>query len=1055
MTGERHPVTLGQERMWLQDRLSPGQAAYNMFVVRRLRGELDTAALSRALDDVAARHAVLRTVFGCDESGAVWQQVLPPAPVPLENVDLRGGDTAEVERYAHAAVGARTNAPFDLSAGPLLRASLLRLGTHDHVLVLVMHHIIADGWSLDVLTGELARGYRTHRHGGGEPPTALPVTYPQWAAAQRAAGIGEPALAYWQRQLAGLDELDLPADLPGGGSGAGAFHTHRLPAGLTEAVEALARAARCSLFMTLLAAYQALLHCYSGQRDIAVGTFAAGRDQLATEPLIGYFLNTLVIRGDLSGDPQFTQLLARTRSAALAAYGSPQVPFEQLLGGVTGVRDPSRHTLFRTTFVLQNPHSAAFALDGLVTEPFDDGFGQAKMDLAVEAWRDPDGLALIFGYRTDLFSAAAVARMGRHLEVLLRQVVDRPEVRLRELSPLGRDEFAQLDAWGRGVSVGPDERTVGQLIAERTGDQPQAPALRTGGRHVTYGGLGVRVAVLAGRLSAAGAGSGAVVALCLPPSADLVVAMLACWRVGAAYLPLDPAYPDQRLRYLLDDSGAVLVVAPEALRERLPAAAVVLDPAGDEACGGPIPPPARPDDTAYVVYTSGSTGQPKGVRVSHRALADRIRWMRDHYGLVPGDTVLQFASPSFDTYAEEVFPCLAAGAALLLRERADTLLPEILSTPHGRDVTVVDLPTAYWHELVAAGGVRWPDRLRLLILGADQVDAGALRRWYDGHGTAVRVVNTYGPTETTIVATAHDLGPADTDRIVPIGRPLAGVRAYVLDADLRRLPVGVVGELYLAGSGVADGYHARPGLTAQRFLPDPFGAAGTRMYRTGDRVRWDADGVLTFLGRADDQVKIRGFRIETGEVQAHLLTHPAVAQAAVVARELTPGDRRLVAYLVPAAEPPNPAELRTHLARTLPGHLLPDLFVALARLPLSPHGKVDRRALPDPLAQPPLRQAYVAPRNDAEELVAQVWADVLGTGPHGVDDDFFAVGGHSLLATRVAARLSALVEVAVPLRALFTHRTLAALAAAVEQLVLADLDHLTDDEALALLGGQA
>ncbi|MEU7872358.1 amino acid adenylation domain-containing protein [Dactylosporangium sp. NPDC049140] len=1006
-------VTLAQERMWLQDRLAPGDPSYNMFVVRRLRGELDVAAFERAVDDVVARHDVLRSTFAADADGVPWRRIAPASRVPVERIDVAEAD-------AHAAVGERTNAPFDLTAGPLLRVSLLRLAERDHVLVIVLHHIVADGWSLDVLATELGRRYR----GDALPP--LPTSYADYARQRRAAGIPDSSRAYWQEKLAGLPGLDLPADLtPRHPATAGAYHTHRIPADLAAAVEQVGRRARCSLFMTLLAAYQTLLSVHTGQLDVPVGTFTAGRDEVAAEALIGYCINTLIMRGDLHGDPTVTELLARTRATALEAYARPDVPFEELKAGAAGTGP------VRTTFVLQNPETAGFALDGLATEAFDDGFRHSKLDLAVEAWRDADGLALILGYRTDRFSPAAIARLGAHFELLLRQMVADPAARIGELSLLGPGERERLAAWGTGPAADPGPETVAGLIAARAGAAPDAVALRQGDRRVTYRELDELVAAAARRLRDAGAVPGSVVGLRLPSSVDLVVAMLAAWRLGAAYLPLDPAYPEARLSYLVEDSGAGPIIGPAGIT------------AGVAASAGP-------GDTAYLIYTSGSTGRPKGVRVGHHALAARVRWMTGHYGLGPADTVLQFASPSFDTHAEEVFPVLAAGGTLLLREEPGALLPEILATPAGAGITVLDLPTPYWHELAAA--TPWPPRLRLLILGGDQVDAGALSRWFGAHGERVRLVNTYGPTETTIVATARDLGPADADRIVPIGRPLAGVRAHVLDGALRPTPIGIPGELYVSGEGVADGYHGRAGLTADRFVPDPYGPPGARMYRTGDRVRYDADGTLTFLGRRDDQVKIRGYRIETGEVQARLLAHPRVEQAVVLAREVADGDRQLVAYVTGAADAP---DLRAHLARTLPAHMVPTLFVRLDRLPLNPHGKVDRDALPHPLRRPQPGPAGTPPRTAAEELVAQVWRDVLGVADVMVYDDFFAIGGHSLLATRVAARLTATVEVTVPLRMLFTHPTLAALAAAVEELIVADLDQLSDDEALAMLGRPA
>ncbi len=1061
------PLSFGQERLWFLDQLDPGDASYNIQLIRRLRGPLDVAALRLAFDDVVARHEPLRTRFP-NVAGSPCAIVEPAAAVPVEWVDLSGQAAAEIDPELARLLAERTNAPFDLAAGPLLRVSLLRLGADDHVLCLVLHHIIADGWSLNILLQELEACYRARRDGRVAGLAPLPMRYADHAIRQRErADALDGALAYWRDRLAGAGPLELPADRPRPAvkTSNGAYLTRELPGALADAIDRLARARRCTPFMVLLAAYQVLLGRHSGQPDFCVGSPTAGRVVAELEPLVGYFSNVLVLRADLGDDPTFATLLGRTRATVLGALAHHEIPFERLTSELALPRDLSRDALFQTLFTMHTEdtpdRAAELPFADLTMSRVDGGHRLTKFDLMLDVWREPTRLVVVFGFNTDLFDRETVDGLARRFEVLLTGAVADPDRPISRLPLLADDEVDRLHAWGTGAVAQAPPETVLEQVARHAAD---APAVVCGERLLSYVDLLAAADRLGGALRDAGVRPGSIVGVCLPRSADTVVALLGVWRAGAAYLPLDPDYPAQRLAFMVADSRAEVVITTAALAGRVPPGArgLILDGATRGATPGATPgatrgatPGAPPglDDLAYVIYTSGSTGTPKGVAVTHRALAARARWMVRDYALTPADRVLQFASLSFDTHAEEVYPCLAAGACLVMMPDGARSLPELLASPSGRAVTVLDLPTPYWHELVdVVDTVAWPPGLRLTILGADQVHATAVGKWRDRFGNQVRLVNSYGPTETTIIATTAELGPGDDRGRPPIGRPLDNTRVYVCDAHGALVPPGVPGELLIGGAGLARGYLHRPGPTADRFVPDPYGPAGGRLYRTGDRVRWRRDGRLEFLGRLDDQVKVRGYRVEPGEVQAHLLTHPGIAQAAVVAR----GDA-LVAYVVPAGPtmPTTPTappadELRRHLAESLPDHLLPSAFVALERLPLTVAGKLDRQALPAP-ERPAGGAGFVAPRTDSEELVAAVWAEVLGLAKVGALDDFFDLGGHSLLATRVMARLQAAIDLAVPLRTLFTHRTVARFADAVEELLVAEIESLPDEAVARLL----
>ncbi|WP_219501730.1 non-ribosomal peptide synthetase [Nonomuraea ceibae] len=1015
--GTPPPLSAAQERLWFLQRFNPDDGSANMYLVRRLRGPLDRAALARAVAGARARHESLRTSF--PEADGVPIAVVHPSARP-EWEDLGARDEDEARRL----VAARVNAPFDLAAAPPHRLTLIRLADDDHVLCWVIHHILGDGWSLNVLMDDLVGLY------AGRRLTEPVLQHGDVAAWQRGRDLSAP-LAYWRRRLADTPVLDLPTDRPRTSAGVrrGGRVRARLPEETVVGLERLAREHDATLFMVLLTAYQVLLARHCGQDDVVVGTVTAGRDRVELEPVFGNLTHTVALRADLRGDPPFCDLLAAARRTVTDDLTSREVPYELLVDEFGIGRDLGRTPLFQTMMILHSqdtgPHAPGTRFGGLEAELFEDGHAQAKLDLALDVWREPGGLSLVLTYDADLFDATTVERLAERFHPLCQGIVADPGHRMSSLPLLTPADDAELRALAAGpapvLAAGP----VPALIARSAARTPDAVALRCGGDLLSYRQLVTRADALAATLHRSGVGRGHVVGVALPRGMDAVVALLGVLRAGAAYLPLDPADPAPRRERLLADSGAAAVLTPDDLRNL-----------SGQALAQPEP---HPRDAAYVIYTSGSTGVPKGVVVEHAALAARIRWMAAVYELGPGDVVVQFASFGFDAHVEEVYPTLVSGATLLLLPDGGAALPDLLASPEGRDVTVLDLPTAYWHHLVdVVDEVDWPPSLRLVILGGEQADAAAVSRW-KRRFPGVRLVNTYGPTEATVIATSADL--VDDGLRPAIGRPVGETTVWLLGESGEPVPPGAPGELCVGGAGVARGYAGRPATTAAAFTPDPFTPGGGRLYRTGDRARWRRDGTLEFLGRLDSQVKVRGYRIEPGEVEACLLAHPDVGQAAVAAR----GDL-LVAYVVGRA---TAEELRRHAEERLPAHLVPGAWTLLDRLPLTGNGKVDRAALPDP--EPARERSFVAPRTDAEALVAEVWADLLGVAAVGAYDDFFHLGGHSLLAVRIAARLRAVIGVEVPIRTLFTRRTVAEFAGAVEALLLDSLAGLSDEEALRLL----
>ncbi|MEW5928738.1 MAG: amino acid adenylation domain-containing protein [Gemmatimonadota bacterium] len=1036
------PLSFAQERLWVIDRLDPGSAVYNMPSAFRLAGALRVDALRAALDALAERHESLRTVFPEAEGGPV-QRVLPAAPVPLPLLDLSGLPEDRRPARARALAAEEARRGFDLAAGPLFRAALLRLDAGEHVLLLSLHHVVGDGWSMGVVLGELSALYAASAEGRASPLPAPALQYADFAAWQRgwlAGGALERQLAFWRGRLAGAPPaLELPADRPRPASWStdGALHPFAVSAEVRAALAALARREGATLFMALLAAWQLLLARYADQDDVVVGTPIAGRTHRSTEELVGFFVNTLALRADLSGDPGFRELVRRAKRGTLDAYAHQDLPFEKLVEELHPERALDRNPVFQVLFALQNAPAAELELPGVAASPLPTGSFAAKFDLSLGMHERADGIAAGLGYARALFDAATVERMARHFGVLLEGIAAAPDARLSALPLLDAAERRAVLAAAAGPEAQvPAGLRAHDLFAEAARLHPDAPAVLSGAETVTYAELDARSNRIARRLRALGVGPEVPVAICTDAPADAVAAALGVMKAGGCYVPVDPSYPAGRIRLVLEDAAAPVVLTHSAVAAGLPEHAGQVVRVDDPAAGiaeesaEPVDGGAMPEGAAYVIYTSGSTGRPKGVRVEHRGLAALLVSWRGELGMGPGDVSASLASFAFDVWVLEVLVPLAAGAAVRLVPRDRAMETERLAAELD-DVTLVYGVPALMRQVVAAARGGGAARVRSAFVGGDAVPAELLREMRAAFPAAdVRVG--YGPTEATVMCSAHGLADGLPRGRHTLGRPLPGARLYVVDRAGGPVPDGVPGELWIGGAGTARGYHGRPELTAERWVPDSLGGgAGARLYRSGDRVRRLADGSLEFLGRVDFQVKIRGFRIEPGEVEVALLAHPGVADAVVVAREDAPGGRRLVGYVAPAgADAADPAALRAWLRERLPEHMVPSVLVALDALPLAPNGKTDRRALPAPEA-PGADAEAAAPRTPTEEVLAGIFADVLGVPRVGVDRGFFDLGGHSLLATRVVSRIRAALGVEVPLRAVFEHPTVAALAEAV------------------------
>ncbi|MBG7062616.1 non-ribosomal peptide synthase/polyketide synthase [Pseudomonas aeruginosa] len=1050
---ERIPLSYAQERQWFLWQMDPQSAAYNIPSALRLRGELDVEALSASLGAIVERHQSLRTVFVEDEQlDGFRQQVLASVDVPVP-VTLAGDDDAQAQ--IRAFVESETQQPFDLRNGPLLRARLLRLAADDHVLTLTIHHVAADGWSMRVLVEELIALYGARRQGVEATLPDLPIQYADYAIWQRhwlEAGERERQLEYWMARLGGGQSvLELPTDRqrPALPSYRGARHELQLPQALGRQLQALAQGEGTTLFMLLLASFQALLHRYSGQDEIRVGVPVANRNRVETERLIGFFVNTQVLRADLDAQMPFLDLLQQTRVAALGAQSHQDLPFEQLVEALQPERSLSHSPLFQAMYNHQNLGSAgrqslAAQLPGLSVEDLSWGAHSAQFDLTLDTYESEQGVHAEFTYATDLFEAATVERLARHWRNLLEAVVAEPRRRLGDLPLLDAEERATLLQRSRlPASEYPAGQGVHRLFEAQAGLTPDAPALLFGEERLSYAELNALANRLAWRLREEGVGSDVLVGIALERGVPMVVALLAVLKAGGAYVPLDPQYPADRLQYMIDDSGLRLLLSQQSVLARLPQSdglqSLLLDDLERLVHGYPAENPdlpEAPDSLCYAIYTSGSTGQPKGVMVRHRALTNFVCSIARQPGMLARDRLLSVTTFSFDIFGLELYVPLARGASMLLASREQAQDPEaLLDLVERQGVTVLQATPATWRMLCDSERV---DLLRgcTLLCGGEALAEDLAARM---RGLSASTWNLYGPTETTIWSARFRLG----EEARPfLGGPLENTALYILDSEMNPCPPGVAGELLIGGDGLARGYHRRPGLTAERFLPDPFAADGSRLYRTGDLARYRADGVIEYLGRIDHQVKIRGFRIELGEIETRLLEQDSVREAVVVAQPGVAGPS-LVAYLVPTeaalvdAESARQQELRSALKNSLlavlPDYMVPAHMLLLENLPLTPNGKINRKALPLPDASA-VRDAHVAPEGELERAMAAIWSEVLKLGHIGRDDNFFELGGHSLLVTQVVSRVRRRLDLQVPLRTLFEHSTLRAYAQAVAQL---------------------
>ncbi len=1045
-------LSFAQQRLWFFDQLEPGSSAYNIPAAVRLKGPLNLAALERSLNEIIERHESLRTTFK-EVDGRPTQVIVPTLTIALPVVDLRNLAADEREAEVRRLVTVEAQRPFDLNRGPLLRGTLLRLTDMEQVGLLTMHHIVSDGWSTGILVREIAALYVAFCTGASSPLPALPIQYADFAHWQRQWMQGEVVasqIAYWKERLAGAPgTIDLPIDhaRPAVQTFRGAHQTLVLSNRLRDGFEELGRRDGTTQFMTYLAAFKVLLSRYTGQVDLVVGTPIANRTRIETEGLIGFFVNALVLRTDLSGDPSFREFLGRVRETCLGAYGHQDLPFERLVEELHVIRDLSRNPLFQAMFVLHNVQPRPADLSGFELSPVECDGETAHFDLTLQIADAGQGLTATLIYNTDLFEADTVARMLGSFQMLLEALIAEPERRLSEAPILSEAELQQCWVdWNGARTDRIPELCVHRAFEAQVVRTPDAIALVSDAGQLTYADLNRRANRLAHRLRSGGVGPEVLVGVCLERSIEAVVGLLGILKAGGVYLPLDPAYPKERLAFMIADARTRVVLTRQALAENLSdllADVICLDSdaeAIDHESDANPDNSARPDNLAYVIYTSGSTGQPKGVLVSHRAIAGHCRNAVNCYELDPSDVVLQFTSPSFDVSLEEILPALTAGGRLAIMGPELWHPQELRRKISQLGLTVLNLPNAYWHEMVR----EWTEspeseseaHPRLIVVGGDTMAPEALKMWRRSPLKSVRLVNAYGPTEATITATVYDVpleaGAAAIDQRVPIGRPLANRAIYIVDRYGQPVPIGVRGHLNIGGEGLAEGYLNRPDLTAEMFVAGPFSVApGARMYRTGDLARYRPDGNIEFLGRSDDQVKIRGFRVELGEIEAALARHPSVREVAVLAREDVPGEKRLVAYVVADS---SIGELHSFLLAKLPDFMVPATILPLAALPKAPSGKVDRAALPAPgRSRNTSETDFVAPRDELESQLAEIWEEVLGVRPVGATDNFFELGGHSLLAVRLFGLIEKRLGRKLPLTAVFQGATIEHLAALCRQ----------------------
>jgi amino acid adenylation domain-containing protein len=1037
---ESIPLSFAQQRMWFWEQLQPGNSIYHVAEALHLQGNLNVEVLQQSLDVIVAHHEALRTNFITQDGNPV-QVIQKPFPVELLIFNLQNYSHSDRHNQIENLLQQQTQRPFNFASDLMLRGCLLQIDEQEHILLLVMHHIASDGWSMGILWQQLAELYQAFLSNQPNPIAELPIQYADYAVWQRQwlkGEVLENQLHYWKQQLAGAAPvIELPTDRPRPPiqSYQGKKQAFTLPQNLSQSLQKLSQQEGVTMFMTLLAALQTLLYRYSGQEDILVGSAIAGRNHAELEGLIGFFVNTLVLRSHLGGNPTFRDLLAQVRTVALDAYAHSDLPFEKLVEELQPERSLSHHPLFQVMFVLQNAFNQGLQLPGISLTSLELDSCRAKFDLTLELQETADGIKGTIEYNTDLFDPATINRMLGHFQSLLAGIVAHPEQPISELPLLTPAEHHQLlQEWNNTQTNYPPRQCIHQLFEAQVETTPDAVAIVLGQQQLTYQQLNQRANQLAHHLQSLGVGPEVMVGLCAQRSLEAVIALLAILKAGGAYLPLDPIYPPERLSWMLEDAQVSVLLTQQHLKDRLPlspAKVICLDSDAEmftRHSQKNTLSRTTPDNLAYVIYTSGSTGRPKGVTIPHRGV---VRLVKDtnYVNLSTQDVFLQLAPISFDASTFEIWGCLLNGGKLAVMPPHTPSLPELAQALKDYSVTVLWLTAGLFHLMVDEY-VEDLRQVRQLLAGGDVLSVPHVQKLLQG-ASQCRLINGYGPTENTTFTCCYALDHnTPINGSIPIGRAIANTQTYILDRNLQPLPIGVPGELYIGGDGLARGYLHQPELTNQKFIPHPFSnQPGDKLYKTGDLVRYLPDGNIEFLGRLDYQVKIRGFRIELAEIEAALDQHPSVLKTVVMAREDIPGDKRLVAYIVPHENlAPSIPELRQFLQQQLPEYMVPSAFVVLDILPLTPNGKVDRRALPAPdTSSLNLATEIVAPRNQVERQLTEIWQQILGIQTISIKDNFFDLGGHSLLAIKLFWQVEQIFGKNLPLATLFQSGTIEAL----------------------------
>ena len=1063
------PLSFAQQRLWFLDQLEPNTAVYNIPDMHQFSGPLNLAALERSLNEIVQRHEILRTTFQTVDGGPV-QVIAEAQPRELEVIDLSHVPQPLRESEAQKLAHDEGEQPFDLTRGPLFRFRLIKLAEDEHILLLTMHHIISDGWSLGVLGRELAALYQAYDEGRDSPLDELTIQYADFAVWQREwmqGDVLEKQLAYWREKLGGeLPPLDLLTDRP-----RPAVQTYRgssveltLRPEVSQRLKQIGLESNATFFMTLLAAFKVLLWHYTRQQDILVGTPIANRNRTEIEGLIGFFVNTLVLRSKIKPEISFREFLTQVRETTLGAWGHQDVPFERLVEELQPERSLNRQPLFQVLLTLQTWEE--LKLEGLEQSWLNTRREVTKFDLSLFLGETENGMYSWLSYNSDLFDEATMARMLKHFHALLEEIAAHPDARLSELSLVPKEEREQLRRWNETRSEYERDACVHQLVELQTERTPNAVAVVQADKQISYRELNRRANQLAHYLRKHGVGLETRVGVLMERSTDWILALLGILKAGGVYVPLDGSYPAQRLRFMVEDAEVRLLLTEGGQPQVGASEVVYLDRQSfaSESAENPAN-VTQAEDLAYLMYTSGSTGQPKGVGVPHRAINRLVR-NTNYLKFEESDRVAQISNASFDAATFEIWGALVNGSRLVVLEKETALSPaDLRQQLLEQQISVMFLTTALFNQTALARPEIFSS-LKYMVYGGDAVDARAVQRVLE-KGSPGHLINCYGPTEGTTFTTWYEAQPSDIEaHTIPIGRPLSNTEVWVLDQQGRMAPEGVVGELCIGGDGLARGYLGRPELTAEKFVPHPYTEApGARLYRTGDLVRYRSDGNIEFIKRMDQQVKVRGFRVELGEIESLLNQYGAVRDSVVVDRKGSEGDTRLIAYIVPEeGVEPVPLEMLTFLQERLPSYMLPSLFVTIKEIPLTPNGKVDRRALPEP-EQIDMSSAteFIAPRTATEEQVAEIWREILEITRVGVESNFFDLGGHSLLATRVMNRIRERCGVDLPLRVLFEMPTIAALAAKVDAApktetelgrihsLLLNMENISEEEVVTLL----